>query len=532
MRGVPLSEQQREPDFRDTVRGGLGKLQGGRNFSPLVPAAAQHGTFDSTNVDRLGLGGEGIPDATSDWRGRAHSRPEVLDSRGGPVRDGRLDLQLNLDTNLDTINQTGIPDEHTRAPNRAGYDSERGLNRFSRYAVDFRSLNMDVDHGRRIHEDQGQHSRLPGIGGARNDFYHENTRLPERGYLGGYPENRGVGLTSSRFEPRRETQDLSRFVYNWKISFSGESEASVEDFLTRLEECRGITPISDDDLLRALPLLIKDVALLWFRISDEEWRNWPQFKTAFRRRFGNYDFAARVREQIFNRTQGPKESMDDYLTHLRGLIMMLRNRVPLADQLDWAYRGLRPEFKKVIRKFKFRDFNDLTQIGRSWEMAWAAVKEYRVPPPPESSFLPEFTYRAENTPAAHKRTSALAISEAATPPRNSGGPHLGSRDAKGQGNMDGNDFRNKGHPMGFPRNKPKKSEESRSPKNSRGIGSNFKVEGGQRRPSTCAEKTPKDSGTDKVVICFRCQKPGYFQAGCPLPRKLACYRCKAEGYTV
>ena len=69
------------------------------------------------------------------------------------------------------------------------------------------------------------------------------------------------------------------------------------------------------------------------------------------RRFGNYDFKARVREQIFNRTQGPKESMDDYLTHLRGLIAMLKFKVPLVEQMDWAYRGLRSEFKKEIRKF-------------------------------------------------------------------------------------------------------------------------------------------------------------------------------------
>ena len=144
---------------------------------------------------------------------------------------------------------------------------------------------MDGDHGRRTHEDQGQHSRLPGTGEARNDeFYHEDTRLPERGHMSGYPENRGLGLTSSRLEPRREIQDLSRFVYNWKISFSGKPGASVEDFLTSLEECRRNTPISDDDLLRALPLLLKDVALLRFRISDDEWRNGPEFKTAFRRR--------------------------------------------------------------------------------------------------------------------------------------------------------------------------------------------------------------------------------------------------------
>ena len=40
-RGIPPSEEHREPDFRDTVRGGLGKLHGGKNFSPLVSPAAR-----------------------------------------------------------------------------------------------------------------------------------------------------------------------------------------------------------------------------------------------------------------------------------------------------------------------------------------------------------------------------------------------------------------------------------------------------------------------------------------------------------
>ena len=146
-----------------------------------------------------------------------------------------------LDTNLETINQTGIPHEHTREPDRAGYDSEGGLNRSSRYKADFRFLNLDVDHGPRTHEGQSQHSRLSDLREARNhDFYHRDTRLPECGHVDGYPENHGLGLTSSRFEPRCEIQDLSRFVYNWKISFSGKSGVSAEDFLTRLEECRGL----------------------------------------------------------------------------------------------------------------------------------------------------------------------------------------------------------------------------------------------------------------------------------------------------
>ena len=85
-RGVPPSEQQREANFRDTVRRGLGKPHEVRNFSPLVPPAAQHSTFDSSNVDRL------------------KCVPEGFGNRGGPLRDGRSDLHPNPDTNLETIN--------------------------------------------------------------------------------------------------------------------------------------------------------------------------------------------------------------------------------------------------------------------------------------------------------------------------------------------------------------------------------------------------------------------------------------------
>ena len=70
----------------------------------------------------------------------------------------------------------------------------------------------------RLHRDLDQYNRLPGNMRGRNDeYYHEETRLPERSHTDGCRENRGLGLTSSRFEPRREILDLSRFIYNWKI---------------------------------------------------------------------------------------------------------------------------------------------------------------------------------------------------------------------------------------------------------------------------------------------------------------------------
>ena len=86
--------------------------------------------------------------------------------------------------------------------------------------------------------------------------------------------------------------------------------------------------------------------------------------------------------------------------------------------------------------------------------------------------------------------------------------------------------------MGSTGDRLKKSQEPTSPRNFRSTGSDLKVGEGQRRSSTSAEKTPKVPGTQKEVICFRCQKPGHFQIGCALPRKIACYCCKTKGYTV
>ena len=102
----------------------------------------------------------------------------------------------------------------------------------------------------------------------------------------------------------------------------------------------------------------------------------------------------------------------------------------MVKQIDSAYQRQRSEFKKVIRKFDFRAFQVLTPIGISREIAWAAAKEYRVPPPPEKFFLPEFAYWAETTSATHKRTQASAVTESASPRRDTGLSNYGKQSSK------------------------------------------------------------------------------------------------------
>ena len=101
-------------------------------------------------------------------------------------------------------------------------------------------------------------------------------------------------------------RDVGKVVRQWKLKFNGSSKASAEDFLTRVDECRIFSPLSDMELISALPLLLTGVALQWYRLKKSQWISCFTFRTAFRSRFGDDNFDRRVRDQIRARTQGAK----------------------------------------------------------------------------------------------------------------------------------------------------------------------------------------------------------------------------------
>lgn len=58
------------------------------------------------------------------------------------------------------------------------------------------------------------------------------------------------------------------------------------------------------------------------------------------------------------------------------------------------------------------------------------------------------------------------------------------------------------------------------------------------KPNGNSEKRNKQNATDEStnfkgseVICFRSQQRSHFRRGCAQPKKIACYKCKKEGYT-
>lgn len=207
-------------------------------------------------------------------------------------------------------------------------------------------------------------------------------------------------------------RDIVNIVRRWGVSYSGGGEGSIEEFLTRVEECRELTGLTEAELLRALPLLLSGTALQWYRQNRHLFQSWEQLRFAVRDRFGEALWQRRLKEEARRRTQGPDESAADFFTGLQGILAHFNPPMPPNEVLDLAYENLRPEYRDAIRRSDFVSLQQLVALTRDRERIWEMRTEQRPPPPPEKSILPEFAYRERRVAGRRSAPTTAAVSEA------------------------------------------------------------------------------------------------------------------------
>lgn len=190
--------------------------------------------------------------------------------------------------------------------------------------------------------------------------------------------------------PRR-SGDVLNTVRKWDLHFEGQTNETVM-FLERLEELRDAYAIPREELLRALPELLKGSALLWYRNNKSKWRFWHHFEKDFRRHFLPQDFELRMEEEIRSRTQGAKEKARDYLTAMQTLIRRHGNCNERAE-LARIYRNLRPEYKSYIRVRDFSTIEELVQLTEEFEQLQTETSAFRPPPKPAQAYIAETAYK-------------------------------------------------------------------------------------------------------------------------------------------
>ncbi|XP_024947127.1 uncharacterized protein LOC112495318, partial [Cephus cinctus] len=203
----------------------------------------------------------------------------------------------------------------------------------------------------------------------------------------------------------------------WELKFSGKRGEDIEEFITRVEEGREIIPVSDDDLLRCMPLFLSGVALLWFRDEREYFRDWPDFVSEARARFSDSDFQVALREEIARRTQGKNEPIADYLTCIRAMFRRLDPPWTDQEQVAYAHRNLLPRYQVAISPRDATDMRTLTSIAKCVERTFSLSRQYREPPSPDQSLLPALAYRDGKVKRDHTQ-SAMAALDLTNPPPN------------------------------------------------------------------------------------------------------------------
>ena len=121
------------------------------------------------------------------------------------------------------------------------------------------------------------------------------------------PETGNVSR-SSMFHLR----DIGQIVSKWQIQFSGAKSQSIDVFLARLEDCRVLANLSEEEVLSSLSDLFMETAAMWYRNEKDKWTTWQDFLTAARRWYGTTErYQQRLVAEANNRTQGADGAVRD-----------------------------------------------------------------------------------------------------------------------------------------------------------------------------------------------------------------------------
>lgn len=280
--------------------------------------------------------------------------------------------------------------------------------------------------------------------------------------------------------PRAQICDSVR---KWGIKFDGQSDPI--SFLERVQELRKCYNFSEPELLVALPELLKDKVLLWYRNNQTTWRTWDNFVRDFKAQYLPPRFQFWLAEEIRSRTQGQNETMAEFVTALQ-TIMRRHGELDPVQQLERIYGNLKPEYKMYIRRRDFQTLAELLKLGGEYEALQSATNMFCPPPAPAQAYIFETAYNNKKmrSPGVCKPTN---IPVGATQP-------------------------------------------SAEP-------SHLSLQGAQAGPGEEVQKVSAQGilqqnpqgGFSRQRVCWRCGRPGHWRTQCKYPAKLFCSWCGRQG---
>lgn len=283
----------------------------------------------------------------------------------------------------------------------------------------------------------------------------------------------------------RETASLCNTVRKWNLRFDGRPQADPISFLERLQELLEAYNLQPDDFLRALPEILKDGALLWYRNNKGLWRSFFDFLRDFQLHYFPPGYQQNLDDEIRRRTQGDGEPFRQYIVALSTLIRR-RGGLTENEKLERVYLNMHPSYKLYVRRRDFTSLTGLIRAAEEYEMCLRDRQNFRPPPPPTQALVEETAYKGK----------------ARLPFR---GPYRTSSVAKDDQVFNKTALPNQEH-----------SQLNKTLEN----GSNLKTN------TQFADKRAQwtDRGTE-IRKCWNCNRGGHFARECRVPRQTNCLKC-------
>lgn len=197
----------------------------------------------------------------------------------------------------------------------------------------------------------------------QHDFLGTESPLgPQGKYLGG---DNGAGQELSLIAPQYQVKTIP--VYKWGIKFNSGSGQSIASFLERVEELRRARGVSYGELYESAVDLFSGPALVWYRSTVHRIKSWPELCKEMKIVFQSPGYALRLQQEIFNRTQGEKESIDMFIAAMEGLYGRLSVNVPEPVRLQQIMDNIHPHLQDRLALFDINSVEDLRVMGRKAE---------------------------------------------------------------------------------------------------------------------------------------------------------------------
>lgn len=326
---------------------------------------------------------------------------------------------------------------------------------------------------------------------------------------------------------RNDVAELCNQVRKWNLRFDGEHNPI--SFIERLNEMAESYEIRSELLLKALPELLKGDALLWFRNNKTLWYDYEDFLASFEEQYLPPDYRRNLEEEIFRRTQGENEPIRKFIVALTTL-MRRRGGYSPNEILNKLYSNMRPEYKLTVSRDRFFTVSELIRLAEGYENYVREKKNYRPPPNPAQSLVPETAYDSRSRVFKSYKVDSVQNQD-----WNSNYPgHYQNKyqtitpETTYSPNVQKSRSNYAERSRVFTRDKSLSGQQYPKQNTPSGQSSFRRSPMGENREDMIGNSGLANRSY-RTIVCWNCEKEGHRYSECSFPKKLKCFNCKKEG---